>query len=356
MHAVRLGLYQFRLYARRYFELSPSVNVFFGPNAQGKTSVLEALFLCSIGKSFRANQLNDLIQRGKEGFCVDLHYEKCGIDQEIKVYGTSSERFVQINGTKQPLSALSGGLTAVASTPDDIYLVKGPPALRRDYLDQQLLQVDPLYSHHLKRYGRALKQRNSLIRAQVNETLDSWEYELAHSAAYLIAVRKEAIEKLSTFAGHIYSALSGKPTPLTLTYKPGVAEIEREQLSRVWKTSRARDMAVGTTLIGPHKDDCLILLDQMDLRHFGSEGEQRSAAIALKLAEWELILSKSEGEKPLLLIDDIGFGLDAQRQAGLMRWLGQAGQVLVTTTHSEQLPLSTSDKSFFIEGPSERHV
>lgn len=332
MHVSRLSLNHFRPFIRQEFELSQGLNIFHGSNAQGKTSILEAIFLCSVGASFRTHLLNELIHRQTPGFTVELAYEKCGITQDIKVRGTSQEKYVLLNGSKQPLGSLYGGLTAVASTPDDVQLIKGPPSLRRDYLDQQLLQVDPLYNHHLKRYGRALKQRNTLLKHHSHQTLESWEFELSHSAAYLMTRRKTALEALLPHTCKLYQRLSGTQSEIVLKYKSGIAAETIDQLRATWRSQRERDMHVGTTLSGPHKDDIQIVLNQLELRHFGSEGEQRTAALALRLAEWNLILEAGEEEKPILLVDDIGYGLDSLRRKNLLDWLSEAGQVLLTTT------------------------
>lgn len=342
MHVSRLALYHVRAYERKTFEFSQKINLISGPNAQGKTTILEALFTCAVGRSFRTAQLSELIKREMQGFSIEIHYQKCGVGQEVKVCGTSAEKYVILNSTKHTLAVLQGGLTAVASTPDDIQLVKGAPSSRRDYLDLQLVQIDPLYSHHLKRYQRALKQRNSLLKLQSSDTLNSWEYELAHSAAYIIEKRLQLLHALSPLCSHIYGYLVNQEQPLSFKYKAGISLVEdknrlKEHLCTLWRTQRHRDFLAGTTLSGPHKDDFTILLGEMDLRHFGSQGEQRTTALTLKLAEWEQMKQSSEGEEPLLLLDDIGYGLDSSRQKKLMEWLQNAGQVFLTTTHPEPL-------------------
>lgn len=352
MHVVRLALQHFRLYDRKVFDLSSGINVLCGPNAQGKTTVLEAVFACALGKSFRTSQFNDLIQKDQIGFCIDCSYQKCGIQQEVRLCGSKDDKYALFCGSRQPFSALLGGLLVVSSLPEDIQLIKGSPSFRREYLDQQMLQVDPLYGHHLKRYARALKQRNSLLRQKALQTLDSWEYELAHSAAYLIEKRKSALEKLSPLCAELYACLSGQPAGLVLRYKPGVACSGplRETLRSVWRAQRERDMHAESTLSGPHKDDYAIILRGMDLRHFGSEGEQRTAALTLRLAEWEWMNAQSDEDKPVLLIDDIGYGLDSNRQNNLVDWLKQAGQVLITTTQIESR--WSDSKIFDLSGPT----
>ncbi|MFA6916596.1 MAG: DNA replication/repair protein RecF [Parachlamydiales bacterium] len=352
MEVSKLTLFNVRVYERKSFEFSEKVNLISGANAQGKTTILEALFVCAVGRSFRTAQNSELVRRESPGFAIEIQYQKCSVEQEIKVCGSPAERYVVLNGTRQNISALQGGLTAVASTPDDIHLVKGSPSFRRDYLDLQLMQTDPLYSHHFKRYNKALKQRNSLLRLRSNDTLDNWEYELAHSAAYIIEKRLALLEALSPLCSAIYGHLVNSANSLTFKYKPGIslpaaAKTDlREHLRALWHTQRHRDMFAETTLSGPHKDDFTINLAEMDLRNFGSQGEQRTAALTLKLAEWEQIKHSHDGEKPLLLLDDIGYGLDAQRQQRLVVWLQGAGQVFLTTTHPDALLQSEGVRHF----------
>lgn len=351
MDVSKLTLFNVRGYERKNFELSEKINLISGANAQGKTTILEALFVCAVGRSFRTAQLSELIRRDSPGFAIEVHYQKCSISQEIKVCGSTAERYVLLNGSKQTLNSLHGGLTAVASTPDDIQLVKGAPSFRRDYLDLQLMQTDPLYNHHHKRYQRAIKQRNSLLRLRSLDTLDNWEYELSHSAAYIIERRIELLETLSPLCSAVYGHLVNAENHLAFKYKCGITlpsnKVDlRTHLRMLWHSQRQRDMFAETTLSGPHKDDFSIHLGEMDLRNFGSQGEQRTAALTLKLAEWEQIKQSNGGEQPLLLLDDIGYGLDAYRQQRLMEWLNQAGQVYLTTTHPDALLAGANVKQF----------
>lgn len=344
MRVESLSLKQFRLYNRKAFNFSSGINVFAGGNALGKTTVLEGIFLCSLGKSFRTTQITDLIQHETEYFSVEISFDKSEISQENKVFGSSEEKYAFVSGEKQSLSTLVGGLLAVVSLTEDILLVKSSPALRRDYLDQLLLQIDPFYGHHLKRYLRALKQRNSALRHSSWETLETWEYELAHSAVYLINRRKKSLENLSKLYERIYNQLSGRDCEIFLRYKCGINYTEPcfDSLRSIWKSSRERDIHAGATLVGPHKDNFVICLREMDLRHFGSEGEQRTAALALRLAEYELMLKENEGDKPILLIDDMGYGLDKNRQMNLVRWVQKnAGQVFITTNQNELFGMDT---------------
>ncbi len=351
MHASRLSLHHFRVFPTKDVELSPGLNIFTGPNARGKTSILEALFICSVGQSFRTHQLSEAIRAPSSCFLIELEYQKCGISQEIKLRVAAGEKHVLINGAKQSLSDLYGGLLAVAATPDDIQLIKGTPSLRRDYLDQQLLQIDPLYSHHLRRYTRAIKQRNALLKARSVSTLDSWEYELAHSADYLLARRSRAIESLAKKYADNYIHLSGSIGEYVLKYKPGIPsgmilqsdpEQNKAMLRAMWRGQRERDLHLGATASGPHKDEMQMLHHEMDIRYTGSEGEQRTAALALRLAEWDAIKDHADMEKPLLLVDDIGYGLDSVRRRRLLDRLQHFGQVLLTTT--EELSAESNEQ------------
>lgn len=348
MHVEHLALYQFRLYGQRRFQFSPHVNIIEGPNAHGKTALLEALYLAAVGTSFRTNHLGELVRQGTSSFGLELVYHTSGLDQHIKIVATSKERHVYLNSERRGgMAALLGGVRAAVFTPDDSNLVKGGPQARRHYLDVQLAQVDPLYTHHLRRYNRALKQRNCLLKAESATAIDSWEYELALSAAYLIVSRATATEALKLRFERLYRHISGLDSSLGLhyrcsssVYQQGMPPVQLHGLlCQRWQGTRARDIAAGTTLSGPHRDELLLSLDGFDLRHYGSEGEKRTAAAALRLAEWEQIASHSDDELPLLLIDDLAMGLDPHRQANFIAYLATAGQVFVTTAQ----PLKLSD-------------
>lgn len=338
MRIAKLALKNFRLHVSQTFSFSPHLNIIEGPNATGKTALLEALYLAALGSSFRTPRHSELIRHGAKAFSLELNYHAMGLDQQLAITGNGQGCTLYYHGNKQgSLSSLIGGLKMAIFTPDDISLIKGAPQLRRQYLDTQLEQTDPLYSHHLKRYRRALKQRNCLLRIANTATLDIWEFELAHAAAYLLRRRKLLVDALTEQAAACYRAISGSERILTLRYQPSSPPLDKDpslwqgSLQERWRDSRCRDIALGMTSLGPHRDELLLLLDGQEVRHYGSEGEKRSCAAVLRLAEWEEMKRSCPGDSPLFLIDDLGVGLDSRRQANLLNALDDTGQLFITS-------------------------
>lgn len=331
-----LYLHQFRVFKEAFFELSPQFNVIHGPNAQGKTSLLEAIFFLVAGKSFRGAHTPELITQGASNFYLEAHLTKHGITQILRTTCSPQERKFVYNNTLVPsISHLLGLLQCVVASPDDVYLIKGGPFLRRQYLDVQIAQIDPLYVHHLTRYLRALKQRNCLLRANQMLTIESWEYEMASSAAYITKQRAIAVHDLDKSIGKIHQKLTDSKEILSLHYKSSAVEISEKEdyFLSLYKKNRRREVDLGITLHGPHKDDLFISIDGRDIRAFASEGQQRTCINSLRFAEWER-LSQQSTEDPIMLIDDFGIGLDDHRRDLLLNHLKILAQVFITTTSS----------------------
>lgn len=335
LHILSLSLRNFRNYAAEQVTFSPGFNSVFGSNAQGKTNLLEALFLFVSGRSFRAKQVSDWLFQGADSFALEVQFQKRGFTQRLTMWGDRSQRRIRYNDSPlQSLKELLGILPAVLACPDDNLLIKGAPSVRRQFLDLQLSQVDPLYLHHLSRYSRALKQRNQLLRRGSDETLPVWEQELAKSGAYIIEKRRQCVEQLQQLAQKLHGELAEEAGELTIAYQTCLRKVAHMQegvatLQEQYQRQRQREKQLGNTLVGPHRDDIGWHIDSRPARIFGSEGQQRSVLMALKLAEWHL-LKKRSGEVPLLLIDDVGQALDRDRRMRLFELLGKQGQVLVT--------------------------
>lgn len=345
MYLTALYLHNFRLYEEARFDFSPLVNVVRGPNARGKTSLLEAIYFLMTGHSFRTSQIKDLIRHGASHFYLEATFIKHAVEQKIRVYYSPAEKRITYNSTPcSSFSSLLGILQGTVIHPDDAAIVKGAPTARRQLLDIQLAQADPLYIHHLTRYDRAMRQRNHLLRAKNHAAIDSWEYEMSNAAAYIVQQRSRVIEALSLQGQEHYRTICGGTETLHLTYKANGAgnaplndlnalrELYRNQYAR----HRYREMDLGVTLTGPHKDDVLITLGDNDARAFASEGQQRSCVMALRLAEWSRLNAASQ-EPPLLLIDDLGMSLDAMRRKHLLGHFEHLKQVFVSTTDESPL-------------------
>ncbi|MBS0655360.1 MAG: DNA replication/repair protein RecF, partial [Verrucomicrobia bacterium] len=314
------------LYARHFrnfdelaVDFTADINEVVGANAQGKTSLLEALYFCLTGSSFRSAHLKDLIRHSHDRFFVEVTFEKQGVDHLLAVSYDGAVRRVFLNRAHCPsTTVLLGLMTGVAFTPGDVSLVKGAPAFRRRFLDLQIAQIDPLYVHHLSRYTKALKQRNALLRQKKADTLFCWEAELATSASYLVWKRRQAVQFLGQRAAHFFEKFIIDKTQFDLHYSSAAMHIEemealRHHFVQEYARKRGQELAYGMTLVGPHRDDLQILLNEKPFREFASEGQQHLAAISLKLAEWHYLKEEAK-DIPLMIIDDFAVSLDAARK------------------------------------------
>lgn len=333
-----LILRNFRSYKDAQFTFSPQNNLIIGPNARGKTTILEAIDLLITGRSFRTSNLSDLVREGENGFYVELYYESQGIEQSIRyIYENRQKRIYTNQYACRSASELLGLLKGALLLPDDIQLIKGAPRLRRSFLDLQLAQINPLYVHHLTRYHRAMRQRNVLLKNKDSSTIDLFELEMANSGSYLIQKRKEIVQSLIGDCQKVQSTLSSGKEAVSLQY---LAKCEPESLHDQFKKLRTREMKVGSTLVGPHLDDLTLKLGSQEARLFASEGQKKSLTTALKFAEWKQLDAQTDS-KPLMLIDDVGVSLDAERRTRLMALLDAFEQVFVTSTESLDFSLKT---------------
>ncbi len=328
----RLKLSNFRNYKTLSVTFSPNVNLIQGENGLGKTNLLEAIHLLSTGRSFRTANLSDLIRHGAPGFLVQAEIERDGIDQSIAMSYDGTNRKVKINATTHNnFSNVLGLLPSVLYAPYDHALIAGAPAERRRFLNMHIAQIDPVYVHHLLRYGKALKQRNALLKSKQEASIEVWEAQLAHSGAYLINRRQKAIEELFP---HLKSL---SDVNFTIVYEPSLTGDLKEQ----WKQSRKKDLIMGSTLAGPHRDDMVISADGKSAKAFSSEGQKRSCLAALKLAQWGA-LKEEVGDDPLIAIDDFGVHLDEEKTQQLFEEVKGLGQVFLTTP----LPLPFNSSEF----------
>lgn len=350
MYLKSLYLHNFRLYREAFFEFSPDINLICGQNAIGKTSLLEAIyFLTSGGASFRTNQISHLIHHGASYFYLEAQFVKHGIEQRLKITYGSKERKIVLNNTVYPsVSGLCGLLLGIAFSPEDITLINGPPQGRRHFLDAQLSQADPLYSHHLSRYHRAMRQRNYLLKAKTIHSIESWEYEMALSASYISQKRFQLANQLETKAQALHQVMTGESSALKIVYDASCkAEQEPQKLRQYYleqyRKNRVREMVFAATLCGPHKDDLTISMEGKEVRYFASEGQQRSVAAILRFAGWERLHQMTE-EKPLMLIDDLGASLDEERCKRIIFRLEALSQVFITSTRELRIDLAKEKK------------
>lgn len=337
MHIRSLYLQQFRNYREAQVHFDPGLNLICGPNAQGKTSLLEALHYLMIGRSFRSTRNDDLKHFGTNSFYVEAHFCKHGVDQKLRIHLTGEERKMIYNSSLLgSASNLFGIIPGVVMIPDDVNLVKGAPQCRRQFLDLLIAQTDPLYVHYLSRYLKAMRHRNQLLKQKMIATIESWEHEMAQAAAYLVIKRKQETDALQKHCQAYYAHLTDEGESLTLEYRSSAfvsldAESIKNNYLRQFQKNRNREMHLGITLAGPHKDDLCIAIKGQDARYFASEGQQRSCVASMRLGEWKR-LKEASTVTPLLMIDDVGISLDEKRKERLLGLLASLGQVFLTTT------------------------
>jgi DNA replication and repair protein RecF len=329
----RLRLRDFRNYVRLEAEFAPGFHLLVGANAQGKTNLLEAIYLLSTLRSFRGVGSAQLVRSGQVGYFVGASVVGLG-EREIRMYWSAKERRLSLDG--QPVRRLTeylGVLRTVVFCTEDLQLIKGPARVRRRYLDLLLAQTQADYLPVLQRYARALRARNALLKKGESEsdTLESFTRELVRLGAWLMNQRRALVPILEPMVQQAcHRIASGAEIP-RLVYQPSVKEDMAVELAQ----SIRRERVYRSTLVGPHRDELGFYLDQHKAAEFGSEGQKRTLAIALKMAQAEY-LNQTHGTAPILLIDDVMGELDARRRSGMIPLLDEIhrarSQVFMTCT------------------------
>jgi len=305
-------------------ELSPGINIIHGNNAQGKTNILEAIYFCAFGRSLRVRTDGELIQWGETTSHVRVEIERSGVPYTLDAQLVNHRRKTvnSISMDRIPIKHMKdlfGRLLVVMFSPEDLRLIKAGPAERRRFMDMEICQLSPVYYSDLKEYHRALKQRNALLKTlQKNKSqLDSltiWDEQLIKYGLRIMKTRQAFVSRINAIAAEIHKNITQGAESLQLLYRPGiVTDAYAETLSK----SHDRDIARGTTGDGIHTDDIDFTINGTSARHYGSQGQQRTAALSAKLAEIEII-EQSTGETPVLLLDDVLSELDAHRQRFLL--------------------------------------
>lgn len=338
----------FRNIGEAEVHFSPGVNVLYGDNAQGKTNLLEAVYFTALGKSFRPAREAELIRFGAEG-CRILNTFSDSLRTQTLSYrlsGGRGRRLVEQNGVRVTrMSDMVGAFRVVLFCPEHLSLIQGGPELRRGYLNVALSQLRPVYLRALQRYNQILKERNSLLRrapedmATFRATEPMWSAQLAHEAALIAAMRDVYISRVNRLVAACFSDMTedGEVPELTYVNSLGLtgealadrADVEARYLSLL-STRHDREIGAGATLWGIHKDDIAVTLNGRPARQFASQGQQRSLALAMKLAEGEISAQESGGDRPVFLFDDVLSELDSRRRAYLMGEL-EGRQVIMTT-------------------------
>lgn len=321
----------FRCLASLAFAPGGGVNVISGDNAQGKTSLLEAVLYAATSKSHRTNQETDLVQHGCPGFRIRAVAQRPGREVAVDAIWWRGEKRFKVNGVSQSrVSDILGKLPVVFFSPEDVELVRGTASIRRRFLDMAISQLEPPYLRALQQYRLALKQRNELLKQDrvTGDLLDAWDEQLVRHGTVIVRSRLVFGQELARFAAPAYDAIAAREG-LELAYLPDIGS--GEDYATVLLENRDRDRRYGLTNRGPHRDDFELSVEGKPARQFASQGQQRTAALALKLAELKLVRERIS-EYPMLMLDDVLSELDAHRSSRLFNAIPEEAQCLLTTT------------------------
>ncbi len=329
-----VALSHFRNYSDLYMEFDRGTNILYGDNAQGKTNILESVYVSGTTKSHKGSKDRELIQFGEEEAHIQTIVEKKEKDFQIDMH-IKKNRSKGIAINKIPIkkaAELFGILNIVFFSPEDLNIIKNGPSERRRFLDFELCQLDRIYLFHLTNYNKILNQRNKLLKdinfkPELKDTLSVWDMQLIDYGKKIIASRKNFVKQLNEISYEIHKKISGEREELFLNYEPDVLE---ERFEEELIKSRERDLKFGMTSVGPHRDDMCFLIHDIDIRRFGSQGQQRSCALSLKLSEIELVKSSIK-ETPVLILDDVLSELDSNRQNFLLNSIHDI-QTIITCT------------------------
>lgn len=355
MFAAEIFFKDWRNISEINFRPDAAINIFLGRNAQGKTNILEAINFASLLRS-RAGKDSELIRWGKTAALIRIKFFKAGVSHELAIE-ISERRRIFLDANPIRPRELVGKLNSVFFSPEDLFLFKGSPVARRKFLDAQISQASPIYFWDLLKYNRIVEQRNILLKkirdasAKANE-LELWDEQLACAAEKLLSKRLTSVRKLNSLANGVQQKISSCNETLSVVYEMRGLDSEKniaEKFFELLRAKRADDIKNGSTLKGPHRDDLKFFINGRELKLFGSQGQLRTVALALKLSELQFLKSET-GEYPLLLLDDVMSELDADRREMLLEFLRREKiQTLITATDRAYFPPQSFGKIFFVE-------
>ena len=338
MFVKSLELKNFRNYDDLSITFDKDNNILFGNNAQGKTNTLEAIYVCGTTKSHKGCKDKELIKIGENESHIRLIVNKNGVDRKIDMHLRKNKtKGVAIDGIPIKKSIeLCGLINIIFFSPENLNIIKNGPSERRRFIDMELCQIDKFYVDNLYKYNKIISQRNNLLK-QINvdrkqmETLSVWDDQLIDYGKKIISRRQDFINEINIIVNKIHKNLSGNIENLTLCYEPNVNIDNFEEKLFI---NRERDIILKSTSCGPHRDDVGFLINDIDVRKYGSQGQQRTAALSLNLAEIELV-KKKINDNPILLLDDVLSELDRNRQTYLLNSL-EGIQTIITCTGLEE--------------------
>lgn len=362
MYIKELKLINFRNYSELDLDFCKDYNIIYGKNAQGKTNILEAIFLCSSGRSHRTIKDNELIKFMEENYYIKLIVEKKDIEKTIEIFYKRDERKrIKINDIPiKKNGELMGQLNTVLFSPEDMSIIKEGPNERRRFIDIALSQIKPTYFYDLQQYSRILTQRNHLLRditksenkkGKLKDTLGVWSEKLAETGSRIILERIKYLSKLNKKAFENHKKLTGGREEIEIIYSPSInvgncndiEEVRKEFIRHIEK-DKEKEIQIGTTLYGPQRDDIEIKINKRNVRMYGSQGQQRTAVLTLKFSEIE-ILRELIGEYPVLLLDDVFSELDSIRQ-----------EYIIESLENIQTFITCTDKKFYDRGIKKKNT
>lgn len=333
-----IELSDYRNYDHLSLEFSPGTNILYGDNAQGKTNILEAIYVSATTKSHKGSKDRDIINFDKEEAHIRTVIEKENVDTRIDMHlRKNKSKGLAIDGQRVKKAAdLIGLCNVVFFSPEDLGIIKNGPSERRRFVDMELCQLDSFYFYNLSNYNKIVDQRNTLLKdmyfnPQLRETLNIWDMQLVSYGSKIIERRKLFVEQLNEIIEGIHFSLSGGREKIKIVYEP---DVEMDAFEKKLQENQERDVRSKMTTVGPHRDDFSFLIGDVDIRKFGSQGQQRTAALSLKLSEIELV-KKITKDTPILLLDDVLSELDSNRQNYLLNGIGTI-QTIITCTGLEE--------------------
>lgn len=333
-------LKDYRNYEFLDMNFNEHVNIIYGDNAQGKTNILESIYMCSTSKSHRGSKDREIVRFGEDESHIKLSVLKHGMKYRIDMHLKKNKtKGIAVNGIPiKKAVELFGIINIVFFSPEDLNIIKNGPSERRRFMDMELSQLDKIYLSNLVNYNKVLNQRNKLLKdiafspsEQLMQTLDIWDMQLVKYGSLIIKGRKIFIEKINTIISDIHSRLTGGIENIKVCYVP---DVDVNYFEEEVRNSRQKDIKYKVTGKGPHKDDLIFLINDNDVRKYGSQGQQRTAALSLKLSEIELVKLVIK-DTPVLLLDDVLSELDSNRQNFLINSIGDI-QTIVTCTGLEE--------------------
>ncbi len=338
-----LKLIDYRSYSERIFEFDEKLNILVGKNAQGKTNVIEAIFYAVIGKSFKTAKEKEIIKWGKHRAYICGEFSKKYRDVKIEIFfDENKKKSIKIDdiGIKK-IGELLGATNAVFFSPDELKLVKESPEERRRFMNMDISQTNKRYFYLVNRYEKVLANRNKLLKSTkdievVKETVEIWDRALSDLAEKIAVERKKFIEELSPYAKLAHQFISGGKEDLEIKY---CSSFENDYACNMFKTLQKnieKDFKLGYTTVGVHRDDLDIYLNGVEVKNYGSQGQQRTVALSMKLAELEIIKNRV-GEYPILLLDDVFSELDNERRKKLLKFTSKTQTIITCTDFNENI-------------------